>query len=139
MMRVCHLNTCPVGIATQDPELRKKFKGKPEYVINFFHFVAEELREIMASAGLPHPEGDGRPGGASSTAQGDRPLEGEADLDLSRILAPARRARRLRRSATPRRRTTTWTRRSTTQLIAKAASRPGARPISVEFEQRSAT
>jgi len=52
MMRVCHLNTCPVGIATQAPELRKKFAGKPEHVINFFRFVSEELREIMASQGL---------------------------------------------------------------------------------------
>ena len=52
MMRVCHLNTCPVGIATQDPELRKKFSGKPEYVINFFYFVAEELRKIMAELGF---------------------------------------------------------------------------------------
>ena len=52
MMRVCHLNTCPVGIATQNPELRKKFKGNPEHVINFMHFVAQELREIMAKLGF---------------------------------------------------------------------------------------
>ena len=52
MMRACHLNTCPVGIATQDPELRKNFKGEPEHVINFMYFVAEELREIMASLGF---------------------------------------------------------------------------------------
>ena len=52
MMRACHLNTCPVGIATQDPELRKNFKGKPEHVINFMYFVAQELREIMASLGF---------------------------------------------------------------------------------------
>ena len=52
MMRVCHLNTCPVGIATQNPELRKKFKGKPEHVINYMYFVAEELREIMAKLGF---------------------------------------------------------------------------------------
>ena len=52
MMRVCHLNTCPVGIATQDPELRKRFKGTPEHVVNFFFFVAEEVREILASLGL---------------------------------------------------------------------------------------
>jgi glutamate synthase domain-containing protein 2/glutamate synthase domain-containing protein 1/glutamate synthase domain-containing protein 3 len=52
MMRVCHLNTCPVGIATQNPELRKKFKGQPDDVITFFHLVAEELREIMASLGF---------------------------------------------------------------------------------------
>ena len=52
MMRACHLNTCPVGIATQDPELRKRFEGKPEHVVNFFFFVAEEPREIMASLGI---------------------------------------------------------------------------------------
>ena len=52
MMRACHLNTCPVGIATQDPELRKNFKGKPEHVVNFMYFVAEELREIMAKLGF---------------------------------------------------------------------------------------
>jgi len=51
-MRACHLNTCPVGIATQDPELRKRFKGTPEHVVNFFFFVAEEVREILASLGL---------------------------------------------------------------------------------------
>ena len=52
MMRKCHLNTCPVGIATQDPELRKKFKGKPEHVVNYMFFVAEELRIIMAQLGI---------------------------------------------------------------------------------------
>ncbi|RMB56373.1 glutamate synthase large subunit [Dokdonia sinensis] len=52
MMRVCHLNTCPVGIATQNPDLRKKFKGKPEHVVNFMYFVAQELREIMAQLGF---------------------------------------------------------------------------------------
>ena len=52
MMRVCHLNTCPVGIATQDPDLRKKFNGQPEHVVNFMFFVAEELREIMADLGF---------------------------------------------------------------------------------------
>ena len=52
MMRVCHLNTCPVGIATQDPELRKKFTGKPEFVENFFRFIAEEVRELMAELGF---------------------------------------------------------------------------------------
>ena len=52
MMRKCHLNTCPVGIATQDPELRAKFEGKPEYVINYFFLMAEEIREIMAKLGF---------------------------------------------------------------------------------------
>ncbi len=52
MMRVCNLDTCPMGIATQNPELRKRFRGKPEYVINFMHFVAQELREYMAKLGI---------------------------------------------------------------------------------------
>jgi glutamate synthase (NADPH/NADH) large chain len=52
MMRVCHLNTCPVGIATQDPELRKKFTGRPEFVENYFRFVAEDVRELMAQLGF---------------------------------------------------------------------------------------
>jgi glutamate synthase (ferredoxin) len=52
MMRVCHLNTCPVGVATQDPVLREKFTGKPEYVVNYFRMIAEEVREIMAKLGF---------------------------------------------------------------------------------------
>jgi glutamate synthase domain-containing protein 2/glutamate synthase domain-containing protein 3 len=52
MMRKCHLNTCPVGVATQDPVLRKKFSGKPEYVVNYFFLVAEEARELMAKLGV---------------------------------------------------------------------------------------
>src|SRR6185369_17934654 len=63
MMRACHLNTCPVGIATQDPELRAKFKGDPEHVVNFMKFIAQEVRELMAELGfrslnemVGHPE-----------------------------------------------------------------------------------
>ena len=52
MMRVCNLDTCPVGVATQNPELRKNFRGKPEYVINFMRFVAQEMREYMAKLGV---------------------------------------------------------------------------------------
>ena len=52
MMRVCHLNTCPVGIATQDPVLRARFTGEPEFVVNFFRFIAEEVREHMALLGF---------------------------------------------------------------------------------------
>ena len=52
MMRVCHLNTCPVGVATQDPELRKNFTGKAEHVVNFFRFIAQEVREYMAALGF---------------------------------------------------------------------------------------
>jgi len=52
MMRVCHLNTCPVGVATQDPELRKRFAGDPQHVVNFMRFIAEEVREWMAKLGF---------------------------------------------------------------------------------------
>src|SRR6266508_1487865 len=52
MMRVCHLDTCPVGIATQNPELRKRYTGKPEFVENFFRFVAQEVREHLAALGF---------------------------------------------------------------------------------------
>lgn len=52
MMRACHLNTCPVGVATQDPRLREKFAGSPDHVVHFFHFVAQEVREIMAKLGI---------------------------------------------------------------------------------------
>ena len=52
MMRKCHLNTCPVGVATQDPELRKRFTGSPDHIVNFFHFIVQELREIMAELGF---------------------------------------------------------------------------------------
>jgi glutamate synthase (NADPH/NADH) large chain len=52
MMRVCHLDTCPVGVATQNPELRARFSGKPEFVENFFEFIAEEVRELLAELGF---------------------------------------------------------------------------------------
>ncbi len=78
MMRKCHLNTCPVGVATQDPVLRKRFTGQPEHVINYFFFVAEELREIMAQLGFRTLERDDRPGRPARHAQGRRPLEGRA-------------------------------------------------------------
>ncbi len=52
MMRVCNLDTCPVGVATQNPELRKRFRGKPEYVVNFMRFIAQELREYMSNLGV---------------------------------------------------------------------------------------
>ena len=76
MMRVCHLDTCPVGIATQNPELRKRFSGRPEFVVNFFEYIAEEVREILASLGcrslaeiIGHPE-------LLDTTHADRTLEG---------------------------------------------------------------
>ncbi len=87
MMRVCHLDTCPVGVATQNPELRKRFSGKPEFVVNFFEFIATEVRELLAQLGfrslaeaIGHVEClDTRAAIAHWKAQG---------LDLAPILAP---------------------------------------------------
>ena len=76
MMRVCHLDTCPVGIATQNPELRKRFSGKPEFVETFFEFIAEEVRELMAAARVPHDGRDDRPRRGARHPRRDRPLEG---------------------------------------------------------------
>ena len=76
MMRVCHLNTCPVGIATQDPELRKKFAGKPEHVVNFMLFIAEEVREFMAQLGFRTVDEMVGHVDCLDAQRGDRPLEG---------------------------------------------------------------
>ncbi len=85
MMRKCHLNTCPVGVATQDPELRKKFTGKPEHVVNFFFFVAEELRQIMARLGFRTVnEMIGRTDFLEYNPLPDHPKASK--LDLSRVL-----------------------------------------------------
>ena len=101
MMRVCHLNTCPVGIATQDPELRKKFTGKPEFVENYFRFVAEEVRELMAELGFRTVD--------EMVGRVDRLEIREAvahwkakGLDLSQVLLPP-----AADTTSPRRRTTT--------------------------------
>ena len=89
MMRKCHLNTCPVGVATQDPELRKKFTGKPEHVINYFFFVAEEMRQLMAKLGFKTV--------SEMVGQSNKILMKEAinhwkakGLDYSRLLAKPR-------------------------------------------------
>jgi len=88
MMRKCHLNTCPVGIATQDPDLRKKFSGKPEYVVNYLFMVAEEARRIMAELGFR--SFDEMIGRAEFLETDDAIRHWKADgLDLSKILAPA--------------------------------------------------
>ena len=83
MMRVCHLNTCPVGVATQDPELRKKFTGKPEFVVNFFRFIAEEVREYMARARLPDDGRDDR-AGRSAQLQARRSITGRRAASTTR-------------------------------------------------------
>ncbi len=76
MMRVCHLNTCPVGIATQDPRLRERFRGTPEHVVDYLMMVAEEVRQIMASLGCPPLRGSDRPHRSARDGRCDRPLEG---------------------------------------------------------------
>ncbi|EPE27138.1 FMN-linked oxidoreductase [Glarea lozoyensis ATCC 20868] len=92
MMRKCHLNTCPVGIATQDPELRKKFTGTPEHVINFFYYIANELRAIMAKLGfrtinemVGHAE--------KLRVREDLRTNKTQNIDLSLILTPAHKLR----------------------------------------------
>ncbi|KAK6583748.1 hypothetical protein PZA11_003478 [Diplocarpon coronariae] len=92
MMRKCHLNTCPVGIATQDPELRQKFKGTPEHVINFFYYIANELRAIMAKLGfrtinemVGHAE--------TLRVREDLRTPKTQNIDLSLILTPAHKLR----------------------------------------------
>jgi glutamate synthase (NADPH/NADH) large chain len=112
MMRKCHLNTCPVGVATQDPVLRKRFTGQPEHVINYFFFVAEEVRELMAQLGFrKFDDLIGRADlldmrRASSTGR-------RKGLDFSRIFTASRVAGR-RGAPSCERRTTASTRRSTT-------------------------
>ena len=96
MMRVCHLNTCPVGVATQDPELRQRFAGKPEFVTNFFRFIAEEVREYMAALGFRTMDEmigrvdrlDFRPARRALEGQGARPL---LDPPRSRTCRPTSR------------------------------------------------
>jgi glutamate synthase (NADPH/NADH) large chain len=86
MMRVCHLDTCPVGVATQNPELRRRFSGKPEFVVNFFEFLAEEVRELLASLGLRSiEEAVGRVDLLEAVVPANHPKA--AKLDLRPILA----------------------------------------------------
>ncbi|MCB1662870.1 MAG: glutamate synthase large subunit [Pseudomonadales bacterium] len=92
MMRKCHLNTCPVGIATQDPELRAKFSGKPEYVVNYLFMVAEELRQIMAKLGFKTIN---EMVGRSDLLVMDKAVKHwkASGIDLTSILAPAKKPR----------------------------------------------
>ena len=86
MMRVCHLNTCPVGVATQDPKLREKFTGEPEHVVNFMRFIAEEVRELMAQLGFRTlDEMVGRSDRLEMT-KADRPLQGAGPRLLADLL-----------------------------------------------------
>ncbi|AEC01801.1 glutamate synthase large subunit [Parasphaerochaeta coccoides] len=87
MMRKCHVNTCPMGVATQDPALRKLFTGKVEHIVNFFTFLAQEVREIMASLGIAKFED--MVGRSDLLVQKKNPTGKAATLDLSRVLYPA--------------------------------------------------
>ena len=90
MMRVCHLNTCPVGVATQDPRLRAKFAGEPEHVVNFMRFIAQEVRELMAQLGFRTlDEMVGRTDRLEMT-QGRRALEGARARFLADLLSAGR-------------------------------------------------
>jgi len=108
MMRKCHLNTCPVGIATQDPELRRRFAGQPDHVVNFFFFVAEEVRRFMAQLGFrTFPEMIGR----TDKLKVQKAIDHwkASGLDLSALLwSPDVGARWRRTTSSPR--TTAWTR-----------------------------
>ena len=120
MMRKCHLNTCPVGVATQDPVLRK-FASKPEHVVNFFFFVAEEARQIMAQLGIRTFDEADRPRRPARHEKGHRPLEGRG-LDFSRVFHQARGAadvpRYQRRHAGP------WPRQALDVKPHRSAPRP---------------
>jgi len=138
MMRKCHLNTCPVGVATQDPVLREALhRASPSTSINYFFFVAEEVRELMAELGFRTVDETGRPRRPARhaagpidhwKAQGPRPL---ADLRTSRTSRPGRRAR----SCTARR-TTASTRALDRKLIAACAAgaRNAAKPVAIDSD-----
>ena len=97
MMRVCHLNTCPVGVATQDPELRARFKGTPEHVVTLHALVAEETRKLMAALGIRRFE---RPAGRTCSTQNDTNWKTRT-LDLRPLLAVPPIAEGGRRASSP--------------------------------------
>ena len=113
MMRKCHLNTCPVGVATQDPELRKRFTGQPEHVVNYFFFVAEEIRQLMAKLGFrTFSEMIGQRDKLDMRAPPS--ITGRRKDWISRASCTSRRQRRGLRSPTMKVRITAWKRPWTT-------------------------
>ena len=138
MMRVCHLNTCPVGVATQDPELRKKFTGDPEHVVNFMRFIAEEVRELMAQLGFRTlDEMVGRSERLEMTKAVDHYKA--RGLDFSPIFYQPKVGADGRPLLHSRRRTTAWTRRSTARRCSRCASRPwsSGKPVSATLPIRN--
>ncbi len=132
MMRACHLNTCPVGIATQDPELRKRFKGTPEHVVNFFFFVAEEVREILASLGLRSLDEAIGPRRPARRERRDRALEGARRRPHATCSPTSSWQTRRRAGASNRRR-----RCSTTRSTGSSSSARGPRSSSVSRSRLS--
>ena len=112
MMRVCHLDTCPVGVATQNPELRKRFTGQPEFVVTFFEFLAEQVRAVPGRAGLPVDRRGRRPRRAAGHPQGGR-TTGRPPAWTCRRCWSCPSCPRARRCTGSGRRTTAWTSRST--------------------------
>ena len=137
MMRVCHLDTCPVGIATQNPTLRAKFTGQADHVVNFFHFIAEEVRELMAQLGfrtLQEMVGRDRP---ARRAAGGGSLEGARPRPLAhpRHRAPVRRRGRDAARAAPHRQAARGSRRR----ARRRADRPGRAGAGAPREGRART
>ena len=125
LMRVCHLDTCPVGVATQNPELRARFTGKPEFVVNFFEFLAQEVREYLAELGFRSLDEAIGHNELLDVDGADRALEGRRPRPAPILDGPdVRRGRAAPQHAA--RRTTSSTSTSTSQLIERAAGR--ARP-----------
>ena len=118
MMRVCHLNTCPVGVATQDPELRKNFTGDPAHTVNFMKYIAEEVRELMAQLGFRTIN---EMVGRTDKLEAKKAVEHwkARGLDFSKILYQPKVAGRRGPLSPDRRRTTAWKRRSTTRDLLK--------------------
>ena len=134
MMRKCHLNTCPVGVATQDPVLRKRFTGQPEHVINYFFFVAEEVRELMAALGFRTLRRDDRPDPDCSTSA--RPIEHwkAQGPRLLQLFAQARRRRRASPSSTCERQDHGLDKVLDRKLIARGRSRRSSAATPVQIE-----
>jgi glutamate synthase (NADPH) large chain len=137
MMRVCHLDTCPVGVATQNPELRKRFTGKPEFVENFFEYIAEEVREYLAAARLPLLEEAVGHVECSTPDQGGRALEGRAGSTCPRsCTSPSPRGSRT--CSAPRPRTTARRRpRQRAHRLAEPALERAASPVEIDLPIRN--
>ncbi len=137
MMRVCHLDTCPVGVATQNPELRKRFSGQPEFVVTFFEYIAEEVRELLAEPGLPQ-RARRRSATSRPSTSGPPSTTGRRPGSTCRRSWPRPRTRTGRRSTTRCRRTTGSIGRSTSSSSSAAALRSRTRtPVAFELPVRN--